>query len=247
MSCSEYYLTGCEMEIFTSQADELSEAISTDGLPFDLIELGPGDCTKSVHLLRKLLENNASFTYVPIDISANVISSLETTLPQLLPGISLSPLCGEYLPMLDLASAGSSNRKVVLCLGANIGNMTPEEALGFCRELREMLQPGDCALTGADLKKHPAIIHRAYSDSEGITRKFNLNLLSRMNKELGADIDIGLFEHYCSYDPITGACKSFLIALDDTSIHIDDQTIKLEKERMHLDGNFAKIYPCRIR
>jgi L-histidine N-alpha-methyltransferase len=225
MNCGEYYLTNCEMEIFTRQTSELSKVVMQDGQPFDLIELGAGDATKSTHLLKNLLEQDADFTYLPIDISSHVISSLNATLPLALPGLKIKGLNGEYFHMLAKAATLSNNRKVVLFMGANIGNMPVSDAEAFCGELRRHLNPGDMVIMGFDLKKNPETILAAYNDSQGITKQFNLNLLSRINRELGADFDVAQFHHYAMYDPETGACKSYLVSLKEQEVNIPDTHI----------------------
>lgn len=215
MKSPEYYLFNCELEIFSTRTADLASMILQPGGSFDLIELGPGDCTKSGYLLAYLVKANADFTYFPIDISASIISYLEAQLPKRIPGIKITSLEGEYNEMLTKAASISRNRKVVLFLGSNLGNMTPDQALAFSRKLRSHLQPGDLALIGFDLKKDPRVVLAAYNDKEGITRKFNLNLLKRINRELKANFDLKKFEHYPTYDPATGACKSYLVSLDD--------------------------------
>src|SRR6195952_5413587 len=135
MNCDEYYPTNCELEIFSEKTAEIGNAIIGNGDAFDLIELGAGDATKSTYLLKYLLEQQADFTYLPIDISANVISYLNITLPVTLPGLQITGLNGEYFDMLKKAASLSNKRKVVLFLGSNIGNMHVAEAEAFCREL----------------------------------------------------------------------------------------------------------------
>jgi len=105
-------------------------------------------------------------------------------------------------------------------LGSNIGNMPINEAVDFCRELRNHLAFGDMAIIGFDLKKSPKTILAAYNDQGGITKKFNLNLLERINRELNADFDLSQFDHYPMYDPESGACKSYLVSLKDQVINI---------------------------
>jgi len=226
MNCEEYYPTNCELEIFTRQTVELCKAMMADGTPFDLIELGAGDATKSTFLLKYLLEQKADFSYLPIDISENVISYLNITLPVTLPGLEIAGLNGEYFAMMEKAAAISTRRKVVLFLGSNIGNMPVNNAEEFCSEMRKHLSPGDMVLIGIDLKKNPKTVLAAYNDKEGITKRFNLNLLERINRELNTDFDLEKFEHYPTYDPETGACKSYLVSLSD-------QQVKIGKENIH--------------
>jgi len=230
MGSPEYYPTNCELEIFTQQTRELAKALIADGSPFDLIELGAGDAMKSTHLLRHLLNEEANFRYVPIDISGHVIGYLKDTLPATLPGLQLIGLTGEYFTMLKEAADLSPRRKVVLFLGSNIGNMPVAEAEQFCMELRNHLAKGDSVLMGVDLKKHPKTILAAYNDAQGYTREFNLNLLTRINRELGADFDLSQFEHYPTYDPETGSCKSYLISLADQQVNVCGQIVNFTKD-----------------
>ncbi|MES2376609.1 MAG: L-histidine N(alpha)-methyltransferase [Bacteroidota bacterium] len=230
MGCPEYYPTNCEMEIFSTKTAALGQSIMADGDAFDLIELGAGDATKSSYLLKYLINQQADFTYLPIDISANVINYLNVKLPLTIPGLKITGLNGEYFDMLKKAASLSNKRKVVLFMGSNIGNMPIAEANQFCKVLREHLNPGDMALIGFDLKKSPKIILAAYNDSEGITKRFNLNLLLRINRELNGNFDVSQFDHYATYDPETGSCKSYLISLKDQIVTIGKETIRFIKD-----------------
>jgi L-histidine N-alpha-methyltransferase len=231
MNCPEYYPTKCELEIFSEKTAEICKAIIGDGDTFDLIELGAGDAMKSTYLLQYLLDQQADFTYLPIDISENVIAYLNITLPVTLPGLQITGLNGEYFHMLEKAASLSNKRKVVLFLGSNIGNMQVAEAQSFCRELSNHLSAGDMLLVGIDLKKNPKTILAAYNDKEGITKRFNLNLLERINRELNADFDLSKFEHYPIYDPETGACKSYLVSTEDQLVKINGtETIHFLKD-----------------
>ncbi|WP_254640197.1 L-histidine N(alpha)-methyltransferase [Chitinophaga sp. GbtcB8] len=237
MQCREYYPTDCEMEIMTEQAAQIAQTIAAQTTAFDLVELGPGDATKSIHLLEQLLHNGLDFTYYPIDISTNVINTLEKSLPEKLPALQMQGLNGEYFEMVQRVAEMSNRPKVLLFMGANIGNFTPIMARKFCRQLRSCMQPGDLLMVGFDLKKHPKIILNAYNDEAGITSAFNLNLLTRINRELQADFNMDLFEHYPVYDPMTGACKSYLVSLEDQDVHLcNDVTIHFQQhEPIHME------------
>ncbi|MDO3643552.1 MAG: L-histidine N(alpha)-methyltransferase [Mucilaginibacter sp.] len=230
MACDEYYPTNCELEIFSEKTAEICEAIMGDGDAFDLIELGAGDASKSTYLLKYLLEKGADFSYLPIDISSNTISYLNITLPVTLPNLQMTGLNGEYFDMLKKASVISNKRKVVMFLGSNIGNMPLDVATQFCADVRSHLSAGDMMLIGVDLKKNPATVLAAYNDKEGITKRFNLNMLERINRELGGDFDVSQFEHYPTYDPETGACKSYLISLRDQTVSIQGKSIFFAKD-----------------
>jgi L-histidine Nalpha-methyltransferase len=236
MASPEYYPTRCEMEIMQLQSGDMARFFMKEGPGFDLLELGPGDATKSWFLLRELQSRGATYTYYPIDISSNVIGWLEDRLPVTLPGIRMQGLNGEYMEQLKQASTFSPAPKIVLFMGANIGNMSVPQATQFCRELYDCLHPGDLLLIGFDLKKYPGTILDAYNDRQGITRAFNLNLLNRINRELGGDFDPGQFEHFPVYDPGTGACKSYLISRIGQEAHIGDKTFYFrENEAIHME------------
>ena len=220
MKSPEYYLTNCELEILSEQTAQITDVIYDSLKDFDLVELGVCDAIKSKFLLKRFIKNNIDFTYFPIDISTNVITNLSEALPYQLPGLAVSGLNGEYFEMLKKANELSQRNKVVLFLGSNIGNMSPQEAEKFCLTLKEHLLPGDLVLIGFDLKKDPQTILNAYNDKQGYTREFNLNLLSRINKELQADFNILQFQHFPIYDPQTGSCISYLISKIDQNVHI---------------------------
>lgn len=232
MDMPEYYLTRCELDIFRNKTAELAAAISTHGEPFDLIELGAGDATKSSYLLQYLIDSNADFSYMPIDISKNILTVLDNKLKGAMPLLKITCLQGEYFDMLEEAQRLSKRKKVVLFLGSNIGNMELAEAHRFCKQLNRKLAKGDIVLIGFDMKKNPHTILEAYNDRAGITVSFNLNLLSRINRELGADFDLKQFQHYQTYDPVSGACRSFLISLHNQVVQIDGQTLLFYRDEL---------------
>jgi L-histidine Nalpha-methyltransferase len=232
MAMPEYYLTRCELDIFKNSTNKLAEFITEGGTGFDLIELGAGDATKSSYLLKYLTAQDTDFTYMPIDISGNILNVLEAKLKRDIPGLDMFCLEGDYFAMLKAATKISARRKVVMFLGSNIGNMEKDDAQAFCTELRSYLNVGDIMLIGFDLKKHPQTILDAYSDAEGITAAFNLNLLTRMNRELGANFNVGEFEHYQNYDPLTGACRSYLVSLEAQEITVDGTAIHFDKDEL---------------
>lgn len=231
MGTSEYYLGRSEIEIFSDRTEALTRAILERHDRFSLIELGPGDVRKSIYLLSALYLDQVKFTYVPIDISPNVISFLSSSLPESLPGLPIQPMNGEYLEMLwAFSQKDPTTPKVLLCLGGNVANMTPAETRKFCRQLHGCLNPGDMAIMGFDLKKNPHLIRAAYNDRAGITAAFNLNLLTRINRELGADFVTRKFVHYCHYDPERGSCKSYLVCLEAMDVSIGDTVIHFDKD-----------------
>jgi L-histidine N-alpha-methyltransferase len=229
MNSDEYYLTNCEMEIFSTQTSEIADIIIDQHHNFDVVELGPGDAVKSMYLLKELVNKKAISTYFPVDISNNIINLLHKKLPEQLPDLNIHGLNGEYLAMLSSAKQISKKIKLVLFLGSNIGNILKEEVREFCQVLRSQLSKGDMVLIGMDLVKNPRQILAAYDDRNGYTRDFNLNLLQRINDELGGNFNIEAFEHYATYDPATGTCKSYLISIKDQDVTIDNVISNFKK------------------
>ncbi len=241
MNCPEYYLTNCELEIFSEQTSQLVQTLINNFKAFDLIELGAGDATKSSFLLQELLQQKVDFTYLPIDISSNVIHQLQQNLPAKLPGLQMHGLNGDYFDMLKEARQLSSRPKVVLFMGSNIGNMPVKEAFSFCKALRQQLSTDDLVIIGFDLKKNPKTILAAYNDQQGVTRNFNLNLLTRINRELQANFNLNQFDHYPVYDPQSGACKSFLVSLIKQKVTIGTKIIQFEENEL-IDMEVSQKY-----
>ena len=229
MATPEYYLTDCEREIYERHAPDLYELL--DGQPFDLIELGAGDGSKTRYLLDHFYHKQATFTYRPVDISQHALTVLGDRVKGSWPLLPFEPINDDYLAALSRLQTGKSGRRrLVLFPGANVGNFPPESAAEFMRHLGRSMQPGDLLLTGFDLKKDPSQILAAYNDATGHTAAFNLNLLARINRELGADFDLQNWQHWQTYDPTTGAARSFIVAQGGQTVRIADldETIKFE-------------------
>ncbi len=219
MRMDSYYLTDAEFEIFDTRGESLVNACSPDGSSFRLVEFGAGDGLKTKVLIQHLLNDNIEFTYTPIDISSGALEGLVSDCGTSFPGLKVESLQGDYFEALDrLIATGDTQRKVILFLGSNIGNFKREEALVFLSAIRDHMNPGDRLLIGFDLKKDPNVVLQAYSDPEGITAEFNLNLLDRINRELGGNINRSKWQHYANYDPLSGETKSFLIPTENQQI-----------------------------
>ncbi|UOG73536.1 L-histidine N(alpha)-methyltransferase [Hymenobacter tibetensis] len=221
MALPEYYPTRTEFQLLTQHQAALSAALRPTNTqePFFLLELGAGDGLKTKILLRYLLETNADFTYVPVDISGAALDGLSASLRDELPALRVEPIVADYSAALRLMAA-RTGRKVVLFLGSNIGNFLPSDRLAFLRTLAEPLSPNDRLLIGFDLQKDPRIIRAAYDDAQGVTAAFNLNLLARFNRELRADFDLAHWQHYTDYDPLAGTVRSFLVSTRAQVVHI---------------------------
>ncbi|MEM0940964.1 MAG: L-histidine N(alpha)-methyltransferase [Bacteroidota bacterium] len=223
MCLQEYYLTSKELEIFETHKSAILKEMSK-GDPFRIIELGAGDGLKTKVLLRYFQEKNIDFTYTPVDISGNVLEILEENLLREIPDLKIESYKGDYFDALSEIGEGDE-KDIVFFLGSNVGNFSGDEAEGFIAKLHAFLNPGDLLFMGVDLKKDPSIILSAYNDSQGVTTEFNLNLLDRINYELGADFDKNQFLHYPYYNPQTGECRSYLISKKAQIVTINDQEI----------------------
>lgn len=227
MNCESYYLPGCELEIIQNQTQNIASMLPEQAL--DVIELGAGDGVKTVTLLKELKRAGKEINYVPLDISPDVLETNKENLLRELPQLSIEPIAGDYFK--TMANLKSRTRpKLVLFLGSNIGNFKGQSGVDFLKLVKSHMAEGDHLLLGADLKKNPKVILSAYNDPEGITARFNLNLLSRMNRELGADFRLENFEHYPFYDPVSGTCYSYLVSLKEQSVEIADHTILFKKD-----------------
>lgn len=211
MRMPEYYLTDCEYEIFNDQKAQILEAIRPEG-KFNLVELGAGDGLKTKLLLEYFIEQDVDFEYFPVDISADVLEQLKGDLLERWPQLKVTTLNYEYFTALEQLNKLDSSPKVVLFLGSNIGNFGSKLAGDFYSQLNGVMNCSDQLISGIDLKKDPNVILAAYNDEAGITRSFNLNLLDRMNRELGANFEVSQFDHYPTYDPFTGEARSYLIS-----------------------------------
>jgi dimethylhistidine N-methyltransferase len=212
MGLSEYYLTDCEFEILHSNRNRFLNIFQNANSPFLLTELGAGDGLKTKVLLRHFYHEGIQFSYLPIDISENVLQNLSRDLKEDLPDLDVKIYPGDYFEALNQLNKNENGRKVLLFLGSTIGNFEYEEAIQFLRALNDKMNPKDQLVIGFDLKKDPRVILRAYNDKSGITAQFNLNLLRRINKELGGNFILDNFYHYPVYNPLTGEAQSFLVS-----------------------------------
>lgn len=219
MAMPEYYLTRTEHDILRNNAAEIAEWIVPDSGPLHLVELGSGDGEKTLSLCRTLLAMDVPCTFHPIDVSEHALSALEKRFRAQLPDLKVAPVLGSYderWPGLPPAQ-----RQVVLLLGSSLGNLAQPQAVALLEHIRAHMRPDDVLLLGLDLKKDPHAILAAYNDAGGITAAFNLNLLRRLNRELGMNFDLAQFRHFPTYSPLDGAARSFLVSLKRQTVHSD--------------------------
>jgi dimethylhistidine N-methyltransferase len=192
----EYGLTRADAKLLRSAA---SEIIRLSGRPAQVIELGSGTGTKTRHILEAAAAAASNVDYLPIDISGAALQSCAAAL-QSIPGVQIEPIEARYLEGIERARCGHHGRALVLFLGSTIGNFTSVEAIDFLRGVRQRVRDGDSLLLGADLVKPRQRLLLAYDDPLGVTAAFNLNLLARINRELGGEFQLNTFAHEARFD-----------------------------------------------
>jgi len=211
-----YYPTRTEREILTTHAADIATVVGRDAV---LIEYGSGAGSK----IRLLLDALAPRAYVPVDVSAEQLSSVAQTLEADYPGLRVHPVNADFTAATRLPDTLPSGKRVALFLGSTIGNFHIEEAHTFLRRIAASVGPDGMLLLGVDLKKDPAILHAAYNDEYGITAAFNRNVLERLQRECGASIEVDAFVHYAFYNPVAGRVEMHLVATRPTTIGIGDR------------------------
>jgi dimethylhistidine N-methyltransferase len=229
MEMPEYYLTRCEYEILKRNKDNLLRLFKNDADLFNLVELGAGDGRKTEILLKYFSEQNTGFIYTPIDVSETVLKTLAARLLKSIPSLDIRPINNRYDDAL-IKLEHDELSKVFLFFGATIGNFAPASAIHFARQVSAVMRDHDQFLIGFDLKKDPRLIQAAYDDPHGKTRDFNMNLLVRLNGEVGADFKLDNFSHYACYNPETGQNRSYLV-----SKIAQDVYIKSAEKSFHFD------------
>lgn len=238
MEMPEYYLTDAELEIFRDQSEQIIESFQIDkNQEFELIELGAGDGKKTQHLLKTLIEKGYQFKFIPVDISQNSLSVITQRMQDLFSDLEINAQQGDYFQVLDQFFT-SNQPKVILFIGSTLGNMEDKVAASFLNNIAKNLKSNEKLLLGVDQIKSKEIVLPAYNDASGITRAFNLNLLTRMNRELGADFELGNFEHAPEYTEEEGIAKSYLKSKIKQTVFIRelDQSFSFEEgELIHTE------------
>ncbi|MDH3891885.1 MAG: L-histidine N(alpha)-methyltransferase [candidate division Zixibacteria bacterium] len=215
----EYYPTRCEHE--TLERNKAKIAGYAAATPFNLVEFGPGDGSKTRIIIEELLGRKAEFQYVPIDISKAALEGLLEDYRLRYPDLNINGLVCDYFEGITWLGNSSHRSNFVLFLGSNIGNFNHRDARFFLRNLWNCLSNNDHLLIGFDLKKDIDLLEKAYNDSEGVTAEFNINMLRRINTELGGQFDTSKFRHFGTYDVFTGAMESYLVSTVAQDVFIE--------------------------
>lgn len=234
MALAAYYPTRVEHEILERHAGEIAARV--DGGDCTVVDLGAGDGAKTRLLLAALRSRGTRPTYAPVDLSEAALSSAARRMGAEFPGLRVAPVRSDYLGGLRALGPRSAGPLLVLFLGSNVGNLERGDADAFLGSLSRSLRPGDHMLVGFDLLKDLSILRAAYDDPEGVTAAFNLNLLVRMNRELGGDLEPGAFEHLATYDPRRPAMESWIRSRRRQVVRVAGRTFRLEAgERIHTE------------
>ena len=216
----EYYLTRTETAIMEQHAAEIAALI---GERCVLIEYGSGSSSK----IRILLDHlRGPLSYIPIDLSRELLLQSATAIAAAYPRLKVLPLCADYTqPFVPPSIAEDAARRVAFFPGSTIGNFHPHEAEEFLQRARELVGREGGLLIGVDLKKDPGLLHAAYNDSAGITAEFNLNILAHVNTRFGSDFHLDQFAHRALYDEQRGRIEMYLIGLADQVVQFGDTKI----------------------
>ncbi|MDP4172492.1 MAG: L-histidine N(alpha)-methyltransferase [Bacteroidota bacterium] len=221
----EYYLTRKEMEIMTGNIKEIADLLGED---ITLIELGSGNSRKT----RLLFDNLSGIkTYIPVDISDEYLHDSVASIKKDYPSLNVIPKCHDYTADLKLQIQEDlqQGRRIVFFPGSTIGNFTPFEARDFLFNLLNIIGSSGGILIGVDLKKKKELLQMAYNDNKGITAKFNLNILKRLNDEFCADFNLENFRHKALYNETEGRIEMYLISLTDQSVKLCNSTFSFKK------------------
>lgn len=219
----EYYLTRAELEILQKRARYIAELTGPGAV---LVEYGSGAGVKVRLLLDALVEPVA---YIPVDISAVQLARVAEEIRAEYPHVPVHPVCADYTQPLDIPALHPRRRRLAFFPGSTIGNFHPTEAAAFLRRIRNTLGHDGALVLGVDRVKDAATLEVAYNDAQGITETFNLNMLRRLNRELGADFDLTRFAHRAFFNERAARMEMHLESLTRQTVTIAGETFTFEQ------------------
>lgn len=240
----EYYPTRTEATILRRHAADIHELLDCD---VSLVELGSGSSVKTTILLDALIEKQQALHYLPIDISPTILEETAVRLDARYPELDVTTIASEYGLGLHQAHRilesrrESPRRKLVLFLGSSIGNLEPAAAVAFLHKVTHVLEKGDGLLVGFDLQKDPAILNAAYNDAQGVTARFNRNVLMRINRELGGEFDLDRFSHSAFYNEELARIEMHLVSesRQDVRVAALEEVFHFEaEETIHTESSY---------
>lgn len=226
----EYYPTRTEIQLLRDHASEISELIGED---FLLIEYGSGSSEK----IRILLDSLKPSLYAPLDISRDYLAQAAEALGREYPWLEVHATCVDFTAEFELPFV-SEKRHVSFFPGSSIGNFERSEAAGFLSRIRSLVGKDGGLLLGVDMKKDTAVLNEAYNDKRGVTAEFNLNILEHINREYGADFNLGGFRHEAKYDVEEGCIQMFLVSTCDQSVSVAGHNFEFsDGEKIHTENS----------
>lgn len=237
---NEYYLTRTERSIFREHGPEIL-SLAGEGRRLRIVELGAGSAEKTRLLLEAALDRQGSVVYEPIDVSATALEAARERLERELPEVEIEPRVMDYTRELELLPVDSDERQLVLYIGSSIGNFEPVEAIHLLRRVGGRLRPGDCLLLGLDLHKDLETLIAAYNDAAGVTAEFNLNVLRRLNRELGADFELETFAHRAVWNEGASRIEMHLESRIDQRVRVAALDLEIDfaaGETIHTENSY---------
>ncbi len=221
----EYYPTRAERSILTERAGELAARFDE---PASIVELGSGSASKTRILIEAFLDRQDSLTFEPIDISRSALERSAAELLKAYSRLEIQAVVGEYEHGLHQRAREVDQPQLIVWLGSSIGNLDRSEAADFLRSVHKKMGPADELLVGIDLRKDARLLERAYHDSRGVTARFNLNLLARINRELGGEFDLAGFRHRARYLEEAGRVEMHLESVSEQRVRIEALDLEVE-------------------
>ena len=229
----EYYPTRTEAAILEANADEMARDIPDGSV---LVEFGSGSSLKTEILLRRLPNLRA---YVTIDVSEAALQEANERLRQRFPALDVRSIVGNFSHPLALPADLADAPKTGFFPGSTIGNLTRPEAVELLQVFRRVLSAGAGLIVGVDLKKDARRLVLAYDDAAGVTAAFNLNLLVRINRELGGTFKLDAFRHEAIYNPREGRIEMHLESIRDQEVRVLERRIRFRRgERIHTENSY---------
>ena len=240
----EYYLTRCEIALMDAHAASIADTLGSE---VRLVEYGSGNARKTRMLLEHL---HAPVVYVPVEISSEPLRQSVERLAKEFPRLPLQPLCADFSKPLRLPIPPRAPRRTVVYFpGSTIGNFESREAAILLRKMRNEMGDAGGILIGVDLKKDSAVIEAAYNDRAGVTAEFTLNMLTRLNREIGSNFELSAFAHRAHYNPMAGRIETHIVSRCEQQVKVGrvnvafraDETIQVEYSCKYSLEDFAAL------
>ncbi len=231
----EYYLTRAERKILLEHRGAIADLVGPCAV---ILEYGPGSGEKLELVLQTL---DRPLAYLPIDISKEQLIETARVFMRNYPGIVVRPVCADFCRVIEVSSVGSYQplRKVAFFLGSTIGNFEPDHAVAFLKNVAATVGKGGALVVGVDLIKESSLLENAYNDALGVTSQFNLNLLTRINRELNADFELGLFQHRAFFNPTRSRIEMHIASRRAQRVHVSGFPVAFaEGETIHTENSY---------